>query len=92
MGGFSQRTPKVCSVPRDSERGRKGSGKRSPGRGGRVFLVRETRGWTSPCVPASLHPLHRGECVLGCPDPSAKGSPHSPRVSPATNPTPVWKA
>ena len=53
MGGFSQRTRKVCSVPRDSERGRKGSGKiqrgqkgsgkRSPGRGGRVFLVRETR-------------------------------------------------
>lgn len=27
MGGFSQRTRKVCSVPRDSERGRKGSGK-----------------------------------------------------------------
>lgn len=50
MGGFSQRTRKVCSVPRDSKRGRKGS----PGRGGWVFLVRETRGWMSPCVPAGL--------------------------------------
>ena len=44
----------LSSSSRDSKRGRKGSRKQSPGRGGRVFMVRETWGWTSPCIPAGL--------------------------------------